>query len=119
MVEKLPLDFVRKIYNTLTNGNDDVNFYCMCIQNQNREAATNSPIKFALNLIKINILCRLPFSKRKLFSEEIGKAYLSGIFVRPAICELASGMLDNSRLITDIFGYGKALRCKQICSQAA
>ncbi|MGN0490394.1 hypothetical protein [Ruminococcus sp.] len=104
MVEKLPLDFVRKIYNMLTNGNDDVNFYCMCIQNQNREAATNSPIKFALNLIKINILCRLPFSKQKLFSEEIGKAYLSGIFVRPAICELASGMLDNSRLITDIFG---------------
>lgn len=104
MVEKLPLDFVRKIYNMLTNGNDDVNFYCMCIQNQNREAATNSPIKFALNLIKINILCRLPFSKRRLFSEEIGKAYLSGIFVRPAICELASGMLDNSRLITDIFG---------------
>lgn len=104
MVEKLPLDFVRKIYNMLTNGNDDVNFYCMCIQNQNREAATNSPIKFALNLIKINILCRLPFSKHRLFSEEIGKAYLSGIFVRPAICELASGMLDNSRLITDIFG---------------
>lgn len=104
MVEKLPLDFVRKIYNMLTNGNDDVNFYCMCIQNQNREAATNSPIKFALNLIKINILCRLPFSKRRLFSEEIGKAYLSRIFVRPAICELASGMLDNSRLITDIFG---------------
>lgn len=104
MVEKLPLDFIRKIYNLLTNGNDDVNFYCMCIQNQNREAATNSPIKFAFNLIKINILCRLPFSKRKLFSEEIGKSYLSGIFVRPAICELASGMLDNSRLITDIFG---------------
>lgn len=104
MVEKLPLDFVRKIYNMLTNGNDDVNFYCMCIQNQNREAATNSPIKFAFNLIKINILCRLPFSKRRLFSEEIGKAYLSGIFVRPAICELASGTLDNSQLITDIFG---------------
>ncbi len=104
MVEKLPLDFVRKIYTLLTTGNDDVNFYCMCVQNQNREAATNSPIKFALNLIKINILCRLPFKKGKIFSEEIGKSYLSQFFVRPAICELASGMLDNSQLIVDISG---------------
>lgn len=46
MIEKLSLDFVRKIYNILTTGNDDVNFYCMCLQNQNREAATNNPVKF-------------------------------------------------------------------------
>ena len=55
MIEKLSLDFVRKIYNALTTGNDDVNFYCMCLQNQNREAATNNPVKFGLELIKINI----------------------------------------------------------------
>ncbi|MCD8026490.1 MAG: hypothetical protein LUF33_06095 [Clostridiales bacterium] len=104
MVEKLPLDFVRKIYNLLTTGNDDVNFYCMCLQNQNREAATNSPVKFALSLIKINIMCRLPFSKDRIFSAEIGNTYLSEIFVRPAISETASGMLDNAEVITDIFG---------------
>ncbi len=104
MIEKLSLDFVRKIYNTLTTGNDDVNFYCMCLQNQNREAATNNPIKFGLELIKINILCRLPFCNKRIFTKSVGKDYLSQIFVRPSICELASGMLDNSHLITDIFG---------------
>lgn len=104
MIEKLSLDFVRKIYNILTTGNDDVNFYCMCLQNQNREAATNNPVKFGLELIKINILCRLPFCNKRIFTKSVGKDYLSQIFVRPSICELASGMLDNSHLITDIFG---------------
>lgn len=104
MIEKLSLDFVRKIYNTLTTGNDDVNFYCMCLQNQNREAATNNPVKFGLQLIKINILCRLPFCNKRIFTKAVGKDYLSGIFVRPSICELASGMLDNSQVITDVFG---------------
>ena len=104
MIEKLSLDFVRKIYNMLTTGNDDVNFYCMCLQNQNREAATNNPVKFGLELIKINILCRLPFCNKRIFTKTVGKDYLSQIFVRPSICELASGMLDNSHLITDIFG---------------
>lgn len=104
MIEKLSLDFVRKIYNILTTGNDDVNFYCMCLQNQNREAATNNPVKFGLELIKINILCRLPFCNKRIFTKTVGKDYLSQIFVRPSICELASGMLDNSHLVTDIFG---------------
>lgn len=104
MVELLPMDFVRKIYNFLTNGNDDVNFYCMCVQNRNREAATNSPIKFALNLIKINMVCRLPFAKNRLFSKEIGKDFLSGLFVRPTITEIASGILDNNELIFDLYG---------------
>lgn len=104
MIEKLSLDFVRKIYNALTTGNDDVNFYCMCLQNQNREAATNNPVKFGLELIKINILCRLPFCNKRIFTKSVGKDYLSKIFVRPSICELASGMLDNTHLITDIFG---------------
>lgn len=104
MIEKLSLDFVRKIYNILTTGNDDVNFYCMCLQNQNREAATNNPVKFGLELIKINILYRLPFCNQRIFTKSVGKDYLSQIFVRPSICELASGMLDNSHLITDIFG---------------
>lgn len=104
MIEKLSLDFVRKIYNILTTGNDDVNFYCMCLQNQNREAATNNPVKFGLELIKINILYRLPFCNKRIFTKSVGKDYFSQIFVRPSICELASGMLDNSHLITDIFG---------------
>lgn len=103
MVEKLPLDFVRKIYNILTNGNEDVNFYCLCLHNQNREAAMNSPIQFGINLIKLNIFCRIPFLKNKIFNEKIGQNYLSSIFVRPSISELASGMLDNSAVITDIF----------------
>lgn len=104
MIEKFSLDFVRKIYNFLTTGNDDVNFYCMCVQNQNREAATNSPIKFALTLVKINVLCRLPCGKKRIFCESIGNTYLSEIFVRPLISELASGMLDNTHAVTDIFG---------------
>lgn len=104
MIEKLSLDFVRKIYNMLTTGNDDVNFYCMCLQNQNREAATNNPVKFGLELIKINILCRLLFCNKRIFTKTVGKDYLSQIFVRPSICELASGMLDNSHLVTDVFG---------------
>lgn len=104
MIEKLSLDFVRKIYNILTTGNDAVNFYCMCLQNQNREVATNNPVKFGLELIKINILCRLPFCNKRIFTKSVGKDYLSQIFVRPSICELASGMLDNSHLVTDIFG---------------
>ena len=51
----------------LTNGNDDVNFYCMCIQNQNREAATNSPIKFALNLIKSIYFADFLFKAQTVF----------------------------------------------------
>ena len=81
MIEKLSLDFVRKIYNILTTGNDDVNFYCMCLQNQNREAATNNPVKFGLELIKINILCRLPFCNKRIFTKT---AYANGDYLEYA-----------------------------------
>lgn len=104
MVEKLPLDFVRSIYKLLTTGNENVNFYCSCIQNQNREAATNQPVKFAFNLLKVNLICRLPLLKNRTFAEPLGQKYLSELFVRPAVCELASEMLDNTQLITNIFG---------------
>ena len=68
MIEKLSLDFVRKIYNILTTGNDDVNFYCMCLQNQNREAATNNPVKFGLELknqyfVQTSVLQQTDFHK--------------------------------------------------------
>lgn len=103
MIEKLPLDFVRNLYDILTNGNEDVNFCCLCFHNQNREAAVSNPVAFGLNLLKLNVFCRIPFLKDKVFSEKIGQSHLSSVFVRPAVAELASGMLDNSAIITDIF----------------
>lgn len=103
MLEKLPINYVRKLYNVLTEGNEDVNFCCLCLHNQNREAAINNPVSFGINLVKLNILCRIPIVKKYVFSKKIGKNYLSSVYVRPTITELASGLLDNKAVITDVF----------------
>lgn len=103
MLEKLPIDYVRKLYDFLTEGNEDVNFCCLCLHNQNREAAINNPISFGINLVKLNVLCRIPFVKKYVFSKKIGENYLSSVYVRPTITELASGLLDNVAVVTDIF----------------
>ncbi len=104
MLEKLSTGFAEKIYSMLTSGNADINFFCNCIRMQNHEAATNSPINFALQLLKINIIYRTPILKKRLPSVKLGSDYLSDTFVRPPVCELATGVLDNHRIITDIFG---------------
>lgn len=104
MLEKLPMNYVRKLYDILTVGNEDVNFCCLCLHNRNREAAINNPIGFGINLIKLNILCRIPGIRKIVLSGKIGKTYLSSIYVRPTITELASGLLDNKAVMTDVFG---------------
>lgn len=103
MIEKVSADFVGQLYLILTTGNEDINFLCNCLRNQNHEAATNNPMNFALKLLKINIASRLPIIKNRLFCEEIGKSYLCQKYLRPAVWDLASGVLDNSHIVTDIF----------------
>ena len=60
MLEKLSVDFVRKIFAILTNGNAQIKFYTICMQNRNREKATNKPVEFGMKLLGCNILYRLP-----------------------------------------------------------
>ncbi len=104
MLEKISTDFVGKIYSALTYGGGDINFLCSCLRMQNHEEATNKPVNFAMKLLKINIMCRLPFLRGRAFSKTLGEAYLSEAFLRPPVVELATGVLDNRRIITDIFG---------------
>ena len=104
MLEKISTDFVGKIYSALTYGSGDINFLCSCIRMQNHEEATNKPVNFALKLLKINIMCRIPFLKGRMLSKSLGSDYLSEAFLRPPVVELATGVLDNESIITDIFG---------------
>lgn len=99
----ISVGIMKNIYGALTTGSGDVNFCCSCLRNQNKESATNDPLSFGLKLLKINVMCRIPYVKQRLFSIPIGEKCLSQTFVRPEICDIASGMLDNTRLITDIF----------------
>lgn len=103
MADGLSVGLMKNIYGALTTGSGDVSFCCSCIRNQNKEAASNDPLSFGLKLLKINMMCRIPYLKHKLFSIPIGEKCLSQTFVRPEICDIASGMLDNTSLITDIF----------------
>lgn len=104
MIEKFSVDFIKKIYLLLTMGNEDVNFYSSCIQNRNREAVSNQPLQFALKVLKINFICRIPFLKNKFFVRELGKDHLTDFYIRLGVSNLAPGMLNNSQIITDVFG---------------
>lgn len=103
MAEGLSAGVMKNIYGLLTTGSGDVNFCCSCIRNRNKELAFSKPLNFGVKLLKVNVMCRIPYIKEKLFSVPIGEKCLSHTFVRPEICDIASGMLDNTRVITDIF----------------
>ena len=60
MLEKLSVDFVRKLFSILTNGNAQIKFYTICMQNQDREKAANRPVEFGLKLLGYNVWYRLP-----------------------------------------------------------
>ncbi len=103
MLNRLSLNSLRKVYYFLINSNPDVNFYCMCMKNRKKEAVSQNLILYALELIRINIICRIPLLKLQNAGQKLGKTYLSEKLVRTAVYDLASRVIQHQRLIIDLF----------------
>ena len=104
MLEKLSVDFVRKIFAILTNGNAQIKFYTICMQNRNREKATNKPVEFGMKLLGCNILYRLPGVRNIPFGRTIGQHCLTRRYLRLPVEDLASEILENPHAICDVQG---------------
>lgn len=104
MLEKLSVDFVRKIFAILTNGNAQIKFYTICMQNRDREKATNKPVEFGMKLLGCNILYRLPGIRSIPFGRTIGRHYLTRRYLRLPVEDLASEILEKPHAICDVQG---------------
>ncbi len=103
MISRLSLNSLRKIYYILVNSNPDVNFYCMCMKNRKKEAVSQNLILYGLELIRINLICRIPFLKLQNAGQKLGKTYLSEVLVRTAVYDLASRVIQYRQLTIDLF----------------
>ena len=102
MIERLSVDFVRKLFYLLTNGNAQIKFHTICMQNQNREMATNRPIEFGLKLLAYNIFYRIPLIRDIPIGRSIGKEYLTRQYLRLPVEDLASEILENPAVVCDL-----------------
>lgn len=102
MVEKLSVDFVRKIFWILTNGNAQIKFHTICMQNRDREKATNRPVEFGLKLLGYNLWYRLPLLREIPIGRQIGKDYLTRQYLRLPVEDLASEILENPQAVCDV-----------------
>lgn len=104
MLEKLSVDFVRKLFYLLTNGNAQIKFHTICMQNQDREKAANRPIEFGLKLLGYNVLYRLPGLRDLPVGRRIGKDYLTRKYLRLPVEDLSTEILENPAAVCDITG---------------
>ena len=102
MLEKLSVDFVRKIFHILTNGNAQIKFHTICMQNRDREKAANRPVEFGLKLLGYNVWYRLPGIRNIPVGREIGKTYLTRKYLRLPVEDLSSEILENPSVVCDI-----------------
>ena len=102
MLEKLSVDFVRKLFYVLTNGNAQIKFHTICMQNQDREKAANRPIEFGLKLLGYNIWYRLPGIRNIPIGRQIGKTYLTNQYLRLPVEDLSSEILENPSVVCDV-----------------
>ena len=104
MLEKLSVDFVRKLFSILTNGNAQIKFYTICMQNQDREKAANRPVEFGLKLLGYNVWYRLPLLRDLPVGRRIGHDYLTRHYLRLPVEDLASEILENPHAVCDVEG---------------
>lgn len=102
MLEKLSVDFVRKLFYILTNGNAQIKFYTICMQNQDREKAANRPVEFGCKLLGYNLFYRLPGIRNLPIGRRIGGDYLTGKYLRLPVEDLCSEILENPAAVCDI-----------------
>lgn len=102
MLEKLSVDFVRKLFYLLTNGNAQIKFHTICMQNQDREKAANRPIEFGLKLLGYNLFYRLPGLRDLPVGRRIGRDYLTRKYLRLPVEDLSSEILENPAAVCDV-----------------
>lgn len=102
MLEKLSVDFVRKLFYLLTNGNAQIKFHTICMQNQDREKAANRPIEFGLKLLGYNLFYRLPGIRDLPVGRRIGRDYLTRKYLRLPVEDLSSEILENPAAVCDV-----------------
>ena len=102
MLEKLSVDFVRKIFTFLTNGNAHIKFHTICMQNRDREMAANRPIQFGMKLLGYNVFYRIPLVRNIKIGRTIGKDYLTRCYLRLPVEDLASEILENPQVVCDV-----------------
>jgi hypothetical protein len=104
MINKIPKNFKKKVYHILTSGNADIAFYTEAFVTGNKEWVMKKPISFALNLIKININCRIPRRKYTIKGLVPGKKCMARIHRRPKVYQYAMAIMRYPCIFTDVFG---------------
>ena len=102
VVEKLSVDFIRKLFTLLTNGNAQIKFHTICMQNRNREKAANQPVAFGLKLLGYNVWYRLPLIRDIPIGRTIGKNYLTHSYLRLPVEDWSSEILENPAAVCDV-----------------
>ena len=100
---KIVKALLKKIYMYLVHSHPEVDFFCKCLLNTERESLVQRPVLLALRILKINLLCHLPFLKYR-YAGQLGHAYLSRRLVRPPVYDLAQQILEYPQVVTDLFG---------------
>lgn len=101
MLEKLPVSGVRKLFAFLTNGNAEIKFHTICLQNRDRERAANRPIVFGMQLLFCNVLYRLPVLRDWPFHRRLGHDYITQQYLRLPVEDLSSEILENPAAVCD------------------
>ena len=102
MVERLSVDFIRKLFVMLTSGNAQIKFHTICMQNRNREKAANRPFTFGMKLLGYNIWYRLPLIRDIPVGRRIGKDFLTRCYLRLPVEDLSSEILENPQAVCDV-----------------
>lgn len=105
MVNKIPKNVMKKVYHTLTQGNADISFYTEAFVVSNKEWIMKKPITFAMNLVKINIDCRIPHRKYMIKGLVPGKKCIARIHRRPKVYQYAMALIRFTYIITDVFHF--------------
>ncbi|BCN29604.1 hypothetical protein [Anaeromicropila herbilytica] len=104
MKNNIQINIKKKIYHILSGGNADIAFYTDAFLSSNKEWVMKKPIRFAIQLIKINIDCRLPFKKYIIKGLVPGKKCIARIHRRPKVYQYATAIMRYPCIITDVFG---------------
>ena len=103
-IQKVTEEIQRTLYRMLITGSGEIYFNCMCLRSKKKEETSSNIMWYGLQLLKINLIYRIPGIKRMIPKVTIGESIESRQFVRAAPHEQLPLMLQNECIIVDLFG---------------
>lgn len=94
---------VQKGYEFFTHGNPSVEFYFSCLRNKRQEKLMQQPVRFVLEILWLNLICRIPFLHPNR-DQRIGGRYLSGILLGQPVNLFAGSLIKHRAAVMDLAG---------------